>query len=84
MLSWIPLYISLSSKPMVALLNVLMPVVVNRLVLWNNGLMLEASFFGFFKCKCKGSVASLKFVLSNLSKSLFVAILDVGVASNLC
>ena len=44
--------------------------------------MLEASIF--FKYKCKGSVVSLQFGLSNLFKSLFVAILDSGIASNLC
>ena len=49
-----------------------------------NGLMLEASIFVFFKYKCKGSVTSLQFGLSTLFKSLFVAILDVGIASNLC
>ena len=37
----------------------------------------------FFKYKCKGSVASLQFGLSNLFKALFVAILYVGIASNL-
>ena len=46
-----------------------------------NGLMLEESIFYFYFNKCKGSVSSLQFDLSNLCKSLFVAILNVVIAS---
>ena len=58
---------------MIALLNVLMPVVVDRPMSWKNGLMLEAFIFVLFwflvlKYKCKGSVASLQFGFSNLFK----------------
>ena len=47
--------------------------------------MLEAFLFVLFYIYiCKGLFASLQFGLSNLFKSLFVVILDFGVASNLC
>ena len=56
---------------MIALLNVLIPVVVDRSISWKNGLMLEAFFYLFiFKYKCKGSVASIQFGFSNMFKSL--------------
>ena len=47
MLSWILSYFSLSSKATIALLNVLMPVVVDRSILWKNRLKLEASIYNF-------------------------------------
>ena len=45
MLSLMPSYFSLSSKTMIALLNILMPVVVNRSMSWKNRLMFEAFIF---------------------------------------
>ena len=65
--------LSSSSKPMIVLLNILMPVIVDRSMSWNNGLMLEAFIFFvvvvFFNCKCKHLVPSLQFSFSNLFKS---------------
>ena len=74
MLSWILSHFSLSSKKMIALLNVLMPVVVDRLISWQNGLMLEEFIFFSLKYiyKCKVSVASLHFRFSNLFKLLLL------------
>ena len=58
--------LSSSYKPIIALLNVLMPAVFDRSMPWKNGLMLEVFIFDFvfvfvLKYKFKGSVASLQF-----------------------
>ena len=53
------------------LLNVLMPVVVDISMSRKNLIILDAFIFVFFLIyKCKGSVASLQFGISNLIKSL--------------
>ena len=71
---------------MIALLNFLMPMVLDRLIWWENVLMLDASIFLLllFTNKFKDSVALIHFDVSNLFKSLFVAILGTEIVSGLC
>ena len=67
-------YFSLSSKPIIAFLKVLMPLVVDSSISWKYKLVLKVFIFVLvfvfvLKYKCKGSVASLQFGFSNLFKS---------------
>ena len=64
-------------------LNVLMPVVVDRLMSWKNGLMLEALFLNIYFYKYKNVKVQLIHFSSAfpICQVAFVVILDVGIAS---